>query len=88
MSPTRHWLVGPAFALAGAILFALCAPRAAAADGWQLTECPPGEPCRPRGRPLDVKTACELDLASLAIVAAKGTRIRCDKLTTKKEGER
>lgn len=47
---------------------------------WQLVECPPDQPCRPRGKALGTLTACELDSVSLAIVAVKATRISCKRI--------
>lgn len=75
-------------AAAGLAALAVFAPLAKAADsksppGWTLWECPPVPGvCRVRGRPLG-KTACLLDMASLAIVVASGTRLACISITEK-----
>ena len=47
---------------------------------FQLIECPPGQDCRPRGKPLDTSTACALDMASLTLVVVKATRIKCERV--------
>lgn len=54
--------------------------RAAEPPRWQLIECPPDQPCRPRGKPLREQTACDLDAASLALVVVKATRIKCERI--------
>jgi hypothetical protein len=61
------------------------APQAAEPErkaGYQLLVCPPfvGVGCYLYGEPLASATACSLDLASLAVVLNKGTRISCVKV--------
>ena len=64
------------FAVFGAVLF--FAAKARATEGrWQLVECPPGQECRSRGKPLQASTACDLDAQSLTYVVATGTRVCC-----------
>lgn len=45
----------------------------------QLIECPPGEPCKSRGRPMGV-TACNLDAAGLVAIVPKATVITCKRV--------
>ena len=83
---TRSWLLlGPAIALAGAIIVVTCAPRArAAADHdrspathllWSCQQ----DACRSHGKALG-QTACLLDAASLANVLPKGSRVTCQRV--------
>ncbi|MEI6861611.1 MAG: hypothetical protein WCL04_05100 [Verrucomicrobiota bacterium] len=84
--PLTRWdWLAVALVAVGLVLCAFFAPRAIAADleqatRWQLVECPPDGPCRPRGKTLETSTACDLDAASLAMVAAKATRIKCERV--------
>ena len=83
---TRNWLLlGPAMALAGALIVVTCAPRArAAADHdrspathllWSCQQ----DACRSHGKALG-QTACLLDAASMANVLPKGSRVSCLRL--------
>lgn len=76
---TRLWLW---LIAAGAVLLVIGVARASeiTVRRWQLWEQPPGEDWRPRGVPLSSQTACDLDAASLVMVAAKGTRIACRRM--------
>lgn len=47
---------------------------------WQLWQQPPGQEWAPRGKPLRGPTACNLDLASVANVVDKATRLACRKV--------
>lgn len=87
---SRSWAyLGPALALAGALVFTAFAPKARAAmEGLtepesprthQLIECAYHSPCRPRGRPMG-ETACGLDAASLANVLPAGSRTKCERV--------
>ena len=83
---TRNWLLlGPAIALAGALIVVTCAPRArAAADNDRspathlLWSCQ-HDACRSHGKALG-QTACLLDAASMANVLPKGSRVSCLRL--------
>ena len=83
---TRNWLLlGPALALAGALIVVTCAPRArAAADHdrspathllWSCQQ----DACRSHGKALG-QTACQLDAASLVNVLPKGSRVTCQRV--------
>jgi hypothetical protein len=87
MTHLRNWLLlGPAMALAGALIVVTCAPRArAAADHdrspathllWSCQQ----DACRSHGKPLG-QTACLLDAASLANAMPKGSRVTCQRMT-------
>ena len=73
--------IAPLMAAAGLAALAVFAPLAKAAEGsksppgWTLWSCTDGV-CRQHGRPLG-QTACLLDLASLANVLPKGSRLAC-----------
>ena len=83
---TRNWLLlGPAMALAGALIVVTFAPRArAAADNDRspathlLWSCQDNA-CRSHGKPLG-QTACLLDAASMANVLPKGSRVTCQRV--------
>ena len=84
---TRNWLLlGPAIALAGAIIVVTCAPRArAAADhdrspATHLLGSCQHDACRSHGKALG-QTACQLDAASLANVLPKGSRVSCQRIS-------
>lgn len=47
---------------------------------WQIWVAEPGQPWRMRGKAVAARTACDLDLASLANVLPPGTRIECRRL--------
>jgi len=91
MTPLRSWLLlGPAMALAGLILFVIASPRAgrAAQEGLdeyetprthQLWVCVTTVACKPVGKPKN-STACALDLASVANVLPKGSRVSCRRI--------
>lgn len=50
------------------------------ATGWQIQVCAPdGGDCRMRGKVLGA-TACSLDLASVQLVVADGSRLTCVKV--------
>lgn len=92
MTGARAWmLIGPAMALAGLMLVVTFAPRAgrAAQEGLdeyetprthQLWVCPGATSCKPVGKPLN-STACALDLASMANVLPKGTKLQCARIS-------
>lgn len=70
---------------AGITALAYATPRARAAENeppghrvWQLWSCQPspGTACRMHGSPLG-RTACEMDLWSLANVLPRGSRVAC-----------
>jgi hypothetical protein len=81
---TAKWLP-LLLAAAGFALLALAFPETgrtaepARKAGYQLLVCPPaiGVECQLHGKVLASATACSLDMASLAVVLNKGTRISC-----------
>lgn len=88
---TRHrsaLYLSLAMVLAGVILITTFAPRAKGAQGGrdeyetprthQLVVCVDAD-CRPQGRPMN-STACALDLASVANVLPKGSRVSCRRI--------
>jgi len=77
---TRLWLIIVAL---GIVMLITSYATAAEIAGprWQLWEQPPGGDWRPRGKQLNTSTACDLDAASLAMVAEKATRIACRRVT-------
>jgi len=87
MSRARNWLrIGPAMALAGAMIVVTFAPRArAAADHdrspatHQLWSCQ-GNACRSHGKAMG-QTACLLDAASLSNALPSGSRVTCQRVT-------
>ncbi len=90
MTRARTWLLlGPAVALIGVMLFTTFAPRARAAQEGldeyetprthQLWVCAGATSCKPVGKPLN-STACALDLASMANVLPKGSRVSCRRI--------
>lgn len=77
-----------ALALAFVVLLAtaIASSRAQAAEPadagarWQLWQQSPGREWQPRGKALRASTACDLDLASVAVVVEKATRLACRKV--------